>query len=193
MALHSMYMEDGDGFALVFSLTSLESVNELQSIREQIHRIKEGRVSFLRSQMSSCANISSSASAACSDWKQVRPRAGAAGPAGGRDQHLKSLGRRAILRDVSQKGDQHRARLRGPRAANDPGRCRRAANEGQKGAQVLDPLASLSPSHLVLHISSALFPILSSIRYWFVYIFRSPGYSVPFVPRTISHRPLKIP
>ncbi|KAM0749906.1 putative ras-related protein RSR1, partial [Meredithblackwellia eburnea MCA 4105] len=45
MALHSMYMKDGDGFALVFSLTSLESVNELQSIREQIHRIKEGRVS----------------------------------------------------------------------------------------------------------------------------------------------------
>lgn len=44
MALHSMYIKDGDGFALVFSLTSLESVNELQSIREQIHRIKEGRV-----------------------------------------------------------------------------------------------------------------------------------------------------
>lgn len=48
MALHSLYMKSGDGFVLVFSLTSMESVNELQSIREQIHRIKEaehGRVS----------------------------------------------------------------------------------------------------------------------------------------------------
>lgn len=41
MALHSLYVKAGDGFVLVFSLTSLESVNELQNIREQIYRIKE--------------------------------------------------------------------------------------------------------------------------------------------------------
>ncbi|KAK4056420.1 Ras- protein rsr1 [Microbotryomycetes sp. JL221] len=41
LALHSMYMKSGDGFLLVFSLTSLESIAELKSIREQIQRIKE--------------------------------------------------------------------------------------------------------------------------------------------------------
>ncbi|KAI5479528.1 Ras-related protein Rap-1B [Pseudohyphozyma bogoriensis] len=41
MALHSIYMKQGDGFVLVFSLTSLESLSELQQIREQIHRHKE--------------------------------------------------------------------------------------------------------------------------------------------------------
>ncbi|ORY52191.1 putative ras-related protein RSR1 [Leucosporidium creatinivorum] len=41
MALHSMYMKSGDGFILVFSLCSMESVSELQNIREQINRVKE--------------------------------------------------------------------------------------------------------------------------------------------------------
>lgn len=41
MALQSMYMKNGDGFCLVFSLTSLESLTELQLIREQIQRHKE--------------------------------------------------------------------------------------------------------------------------------------------------------
>ncbi|SCZ98324.1 BZ3500_MvSof-1268-A1-R1_Chr3-2g06296 [Microbotryum saponariae] len=36
MALHSMYMKTGDGFVLVFSLSSMESVSELQNIREQV-------------------------------------------------------------------------------------------------------------------------------------------------------------
>jgi len=34
-------MKSGDGFVLVFSLTSMESLNELQSIRDQILRLKE--------------------------------------------------------------------------------------------------------------------------------------------------------
>jgi hypothetical protein len=42
MALHSMYIKSGDGFILVFSLTSMESVGELASIREQIMRMKAG-------------------------------------------------------------------------------------------------------------------------------------------------------
>ena len=42
MALHSMYIKSGDGFILVFSLTSIESVGELASIREQIMRMKAG-------------------------------------------------------------------------------------------------------------------------------------------------------
>lgn len=42
MALHSIYIKSGDGFILVFSLTSMESVGELQSIREQIMRMKAG-------------------------------------------------------------------------------------------------------------------------------------------------------
>ncbi|GAA99480.1 uncharacterized protein L969DRAFT_93940 [Mixia osmundae IAM 14324] len=41
MALHSLYMKSGDGFVLAFSLTSLDSINELQTIREQILRTKE--------------------------------------------------------------------------------------------------------------------------------------------------------
>jgi hypothetical protein len=36
-----MYIKSGDGFLLVFSLTSLESVSELYHLREQIQRIKE--------------------------------------------------------------------------------------------------------------------------------------------------------
>lgn len=50
-SLHSSYITSGDGFLLVFSLTSLESLNELQNIRESIYRIKEaenrnGKVCF---------------------------------------------------------------------------------------------------------------------------------------------------
>jgi hypothetical protein len=41
MALHSIYMKSGDGFVLVFSLTSVDSLNELSSLREQILRLKE--------------------------------------------------------------------------------------------------------------------------------------------------------
>ncbi|BGP20298.1 Ras-related protein rsr1 [Rhodosporidiobolus nylandii] len=41
MSLSTLYMRSGDGFLLVFSLTSMESVQELHSIREQIQRIKE--------------------------------------------------------------------------------------------------------------------------------------------------------
>jgi hypothetical protein len=41
MALHSIYMKSGDGFVLVFSVTSMESLNELSSLREQILRLKE--------------------------------------------------------------------------------------------------------------------------------------------------------
>lgn len=36
-----MYIKSGDGFLLVFSLTSLESVSELYHLREQIQRIKD--------------------------------------------------------------------------------------------------------------------------------------------------------
>lgn len=51
MSLHHMYIKSGDGFLLVFSLTSLESVSELYHLREQIQRIKDasnttGLVSF---------------------------------------------------------------------------------------------------------------------------------------------------
>ncbi|CAD6584892.1 MAG: Ras- protein rsr1 [Cyphobasidiales sp. Tagirdzhanova-0007] len=41
MALHSIYMKSGDGFVLVFSLTTMESLSELSSLREQILRLKE--------------------------------------------------------------------------------------------------------------------------------------------------------
>ncbi|GAA5846755.1 hypothetical protein JCM5353_008825 [Sporobolomyces roseus] len=41
MSLHHMYIKSGDGFLLVFSLTSMESVSELYHLREQIQRIKE--------------------------------------------------------------------------------------------------------------------------------------------------------
>ncbi|GAA5926681.1 uncharacterized protein JCM15063_000342 [Sporobolomyces koalae] len=41
MSLHHMYIKSGEGFLLVFSLTSLESVSELFHLREQIQRIKE--------------------------------------------------------------------------------------------------------------------------------------------------------
>ncbi|GAA5834126.1 hypothetical protein JCM3766R1_004466 [Sporobolomyces carnicolor] len=41
MSLHHMYIKSGDGFLLVFSLTSLESVSELYHLREQIQRIKD--------------------------------------------------------------------------------------------------------------------------------------------------------
>ena len=41
MALHSLYMKSGDGFILVFSLTSMDSLNELASMRDQILRQKE--------------------------------------------------------------------------------------------------------------------------------------------------------
>jgi hypothetical protein len=34
-------MKSGDGFVLVFSVTSMESLNELSSLREQILRLKE--------------------------------------------------------------------------------------------------------------------------------------------------------
>ncbi|SCV74599.1 BQ2448_7628 [Microbotryum intermedium] len=55
MALHSMYMKTGDGFVLVFSLSSMESVSELQNIREQIHRIKEAE-SRIRVPLVLCGN-----------------------------------------------------------------------------------------------------------------------------------------
>ncbi|TNY17326.1 putative ras-related protein RSR1 [Rhodotorula diobovata] len=41
MSLSTLYMRSGDGFLLVFSLTSVESISELHTIREQIMRIKE--------------------------------------------------------------------------------------------------------------------------------------------------------
>ncbi|GAA5932761.1 hypothetical protein JCM3775_002229 [Rhodotorula graminis] len=41
MSLSSLYVRSGDGFLLVFSLTSLDSVAELHTIWEQIQRIKE--------------------------------------------------------------------------------------------------------------------------------------------------------
>ncbi|GAA5906278.1 hypothetical protein JCM6882_002691 [Rhodosporidiobolus microsporus] len=41
MSLSTLYMKSGDGFLLVFSLTSVESVGELHNIWEQIQRIKE--------------------------------------------------------------------------------------------------------------------------------------------------------
>jgi hypothetical protein len=41
MALHSIYMKSGDGFVLVFSLTSLDTLQELTSLRDQIVRLKE--------------------------------------------------------------------------------------------------------------------------------------------------------
>ncbi|GAA6052920.1 Ras-related protein RSR1 [Rhodotorula toruloides] len=41
MSLSNLYMRSGDGFLLVFSLTSMESISELHTIREQIQRVKE--------------------------------------------------------------------------------------------------------------------------------------------------------
>ncbi|GAA5874760.1 hypothetical protein JCM8547_005204 [Rhodosporidiobolus lusitaniae] len=41
LSLSSLYMKSGDGFLLVFSLASMDSISELHSIFEQIQRIKE--------------------------------------------------------------------------------------------------------------------------------------------------------
>lgn len=43
MSMHSLIIKSGDAFALVFSLTSIDSVNELSSIRQQIVRIKDSQ------------------------------------------------------------------------------------------------------------------------------------------------------
>jgi len=40
-AMRELYMKSGQGFLLVFSITSLASLNELYELREQIVRIKE--------------------------------------------------------------------------------------------------------------------------------------------------------
>ncbi len=47
MALKELYMKSGHGFLLVFSLAQIASVNELSPLRDQIVRIKSGRVSIL--------------------------------------------------------------------------------------------------------------------------------------------------
>ena len=44
MALKELYIKNGQGFVLVFSLTHLASVNELGPLREQIVRIKDAKV-----------------------------------------------------------------------------------------------------------------------------------------------------
>ncbi|CAO1617998.1 unnamed protein product [Parajaminaea phylloscopi] len=44
MALKEIYMKNGQGFVLVFSLAHLGSVNELGPLREQIVRVKGSRV-----------------------------------------------------------------------------------------------------------------------------------------------------
>ncbi|GAA6054679.1 hypothetical protein JCM3770_006383 [Rhodotorula araucariae] len=44
MSLSTLYMRSGEGFLLVFSLTSIESLSELRGIHEQIQRIKETTV-----------------------------------------------------------------------------------------------------------------------------------------------------
>ncbi|KAL5373458.1 Ras- protein rsr1 [Paraphaeosphaeria sporulosa] len=40
-AMRELYMKTGQGFLLVFSITSMSSLYELQELREQIRRIKE--------------------------------------------------------------------------------------------------------------------------------------------------------
>ncbi|DAA75317.1 TPA_exp: Uncharacterized protein A8136_1714 [Trichophyton benhamiae CBS 112371] len=40
-AMRELYMKQGEGFLLVFSITSMSSLNELQELREQIIRIKD--------------------------------------------------------------------------------------------------------------------------------------------------------
>ena len=39
--MRELYMKTGQGFLLVFSITSMSSIYELQELREQIRRIKE--------------------------------------------------------------------------------------------------------------------------------------------------------
>jgi hypothetical protein len=46
-------MKSGDGFLLVFSLTSLDSIAELHHIWEQIQRIKEASVPVGKVRLSS--------------------------------------------------------------------------------------------------------------------------------------------
>ena len=41
LALRELYMKSGQGFLLVFSITSLSSLNELTELRDQIVRIKD--------------------------------------------------------------------------------------------------------------------------------------------------------
>ncbi|GAA5834490.1 hypothetical protein JCM11251_007021 [Rhodosporidiobolus azoricus] len=51
LSLSNLYVKSGDGFLLVFSLTSMESVSELHNIWEQIQRIKEAGVDSGRPQI----------------------------------------------------------------------------------------------------------------------------------------------
>ncbi|KAF4583072.1 RAS small monomeric GTPase [Ophiocordyceps camponoti-floridani] len=44
VSMRDLYMKTGQGFLLVFSITSPSSLNELASLREEIMRIKEGTV-----------------------------------------------------------------------------------------------------------------------------------------------------
>ena len=77
MALHSIYMKSGDGFVLVFSLTTMESLSELSSLREQILRLKEvdGYNAVIHVKPSEgffCLNgfLPAEKCTACSGWKQ---------------------------------------------------------------------------------------------------------------------------
>lgn len=54
MALKEIYMKNGQGFVLVFSLAHLGSVNELGPLREQIVRVKGSKVCCCRASDASC-------------------------------------------------------------------------------------------------------------------------------------------
>lgn len=41
-AMRDLYMKNGQGFLLVFSITSSVTLNDLYELREQILRVKEG-------------------------------------------------------------------------------------------------------------------------------------------------------
>ena len=40
-AMRDLYMKNGQGFLLVYSITAQSTFNDLQDLREQIHRVKD--------------------------------------------------------------------------------------------------------------------------------------------------------
>lgn len=61
-AMRELYMKTGQGFLLVFSITSMSSLYELTELREQIRRIKEDGTSRWGSALPLCRQDACSSS-----------------------------------------------------------------------------------------------------------------------------------
>merc|ERR1712130_360048 len=61
-AMRDLYMKNGQGFVLVYSITAQSTFNDLQDLREQILRVKDQGLNLAR-QFSNCAFMETSAKA----------------------------------------------------------------------------------------------------------------------------------